>query len=107
MQCLTSNDDIGKIMEKDCYLFFYFTASWCGPCKRIYPEIEKLYLHIKDNTNLNIEFYKIDIDENEELCESWKIKGVPTFYLMKQKSLLGNFSGADINAVKELFTHCQ
>ena len=21
---------------------YYFTASWCGPCKSIYPEIEAL-----------------------------------------------------------------
>jgi len=104
MQCLTSNDDIGKLMEQDCYILFYFTASWCGPCKRILPELEAFYQSILSTKDINIKFYKIDIDENEELCKKWEIMGVPTFILCKKTESLGKLVGADIHKVKALVT---
>ena len=98
MNTITPSDDIGKLMGQDCYLFFYFTASWCAPCKHIYPDIERLSQEHKEK----VQFYKIDIDENEELSSTWNIKSVPTFYLLHNNNLLGSCSGADINKVKEL-----
>ena len=100
MNTITPSDDIGKLMEQDYFLFFYFTASWCGPCKNIYPHIEQLSQEYKGK----IQFYKIDIDENEELSSTWNIKSVPTFYLLHKNNLLGNCSGSDINKVNELLS---
>jgi len=107
MQCLTSNDDIGKIMEQECYILFYFTASWCGPCKRILQDIEKLYHDILTNKDKHVQFYKLDIDENEELCAKWEITGVPTFILCKKTESLGRFSGASMDKVNELLEQCK
>ena len=60
--------------------------------------IERLSQEYKEK----IQFYKIDIDENEELSSTWNIKSVPTFYLLHKNNLLGNCSGADINKVNQL-----
>lgn len=83
----------------DNYLFFYFTATWCGPCKRIYPSIVKLDEGLKEKS---ITFCKVDIDENDEFCEKCNIKSVPTFIIIKDKKILGTTNGADINKVGEL-----
>ena len=38
------NNDIRSVLnkDKDNYILFFFTASWCGPCKKIYPLMEKI-----------------------------------------------------------------
>ena len=73
---------------------FYFTASWCGPCKKITPSIEEISNKLKDKIN----FYKISIDDdsNEEICEKCQIKSVPTFILLKERNSLGIVNGADL-----------
>ena len=81
----------------------YFTASWCGPCKQIYPYV----LNIGEN-NEHILALKIDIDICEELSSKYEISCMPTFKFFKNKSLseCESFSGADsnklINMIKTL-----
>ena len=71
-------NDISVCKDKECHLLFYFTATWCGPCQRIKPILQK----ISDGADPSkLEVYMIDIDENEELAEEFKIRSVPTFYL--------------------------
>lgn len=86
-------------LETDCYHLLYFTATWCGPCKRIYPLIEDL--SDKIDTDI-LKIFKVDLDENEELVEKLKIKSVPTFFLYKQKEYIDQCGGSDILKVKEL-----
>ena len=38
-----------------------FGAPWCGPCKMLAPVLEEV-----SNELTNIEFYKINVDENQE-----------------------------------------
>jgi thioredoxin 1 len=99
---LTPENDITEIMKQDCYLFFYFTASWCGPCKQISPYIEEL-----SNKYTHIQFYKIDIDTNEELSSTWNIKGVPTFYLLHKTNLIAQTSGANKELILQLVEQCK
>ena len=50
-----------------------FFATWCGPCKMLAPVLEQAADQIKDVT-----FYKVDIDEEQELTNQFKIMSVPT-----------------------------
>ena len=92
-------ENIKEVLEDHDYLFFYFTASWCGPCKRILPSIEKLEEGLKEKA---ITFCKVDINENEDFSEKCNIKSVPTFKIIKNKNILGSTNGADIKKVGEL-----
>ena len=96
---IISNNDISHLKDKECLFLFYFTASWCGPCKRICPLIEKLSEGLDSS---KVEIFKVDIDDNGELADELKVKSVPTFYLFKQKELLGQCSGANIKNVHAL-----
>ena len=98
MECITE-ENVKQIIEQPEYLLFYFTASWCGPCQKIKPQIIKLKEGLQTN---NIKFYMIDIDENDTLCEKCNIKSVPTFILFKDKKEIGQCKGANIVPVAEL-----
>ena len=80
---------------------YYFTASWCGPCKSIYPEIESL-----NNKYESVNFYKIDVDdeENEDLCSKYNVTSIPTFLFFKEGIKVGSVKGADIKEVEKIIT---
>ena len=98
MKCITDND-MSVCDDKDCYLLFYFTASWCGPCQKIKPLLEKIS---EGADSSKLEIYMIDIDENDNIASEFKIRSVPSFYLYKDKDLKGQTAGADIKKVQEL-----
>jgi len=98
MKSITEND-ISECKDKKCYLLFYFTATWCGPCQKIKPLLEKISEGADPN---KLEVYMIDIDENDNLASEFKIRSVPTFYLYHKKELKGQTGGADIKKVQEL-----
>ena len=52
--------------------------------------------------NSKIVFYKIDIDENSEYADEYKIRSVPTFLLFNGEEKLGETSGADIKKIGKL-----
>ena len=93
------DNDLSICEGDECYLLFYFTAKWCGPCQRIKPLLQKIS-EGSDSSKLKV--FMIDIDENEDLASNFNIISVPTFYLYKKKELIGQTGGADIKKVQEL-----
>lgn len=96
-----SGDDCFRVLDNNEFILFYFTASWCKPCQRVYPDIIKIINELNTNKVL---FYKIDIsdDDNNELVEKCKVESVPTFMLFKKRSFIDKFSGADSEGFKSL-----
>lgn len=88
---------------KETFFMIYFTAKWCGPCQKVKP----LYNALSEGFDKDVcQFCLCDIDENEELTDSFKIQAVPTFVLMKGNTYVGETAGADIRKVHELLkTH--
>jgi thioredoxin 1 len=68
---------------------FYFTADWCGPCKKTRPIVEELN---KDLSLVNIKI--IDVDSEMELAKQFEIKSVPTFVVIKDNNEIKRVVGA-------------
>lgn len=51
-----------------------FYATWCPPCKALAPLLDQLAEEYKGQ----IEIYKVDIDQEEELTALYNIRTVPT-----------------------------
>lgn len=51
-----------------------FSATWCGPCKRLAPILDELAKTYKGK----IDFYKVDVDQAKELSKIYEINSVPT-----------------------------
>lgn len=63
-----------------CVIDFY--ATWCGPCKKVAPIMEKL----AKEYNGKIIVYKVDVDTEQKLSTILKIRNIPTvFFLEKGK----------------------
>lgn len=65
-----------------------FFAQWCGPCKRLTPFLEQCSKTYKD-----IHFYKIDVDNNEDVCQQFDIKCMPTLVFIKNKKVEHKLEG--------------
>ena len=50
-----------------------FTATWCGPCKRLSPILEELAKEYKGK----IVIYKVDVDKCEDLARAFNISSIP------------------------------
>ena len=61
-----------------------FYGSWCGPCKKMMPYLEKI---AQEKTHI-LKLLKIDIDQNAEIVESKKLDGVPYLELYKEGKLI-------------------
>lgn len=58
-----------------------FYATWCRPCKMMSPIVEQL---AKDYAG-KIDFYKVDIDKEQELAALFGIQSIPTFLFIPMK----------------------
>ena len=81
-------------------LILFFTATWCGPCKKIKPYIyDKL-------TTCSYPCYCLDVDENMEIYGALRakkqIRGVPTLLAFKKGnvSLIPDWSISGANTTE-------
>lgn len=77
-----------KTNSADQVVVVDFFATWCGPCKMLAPVLEKAADELT-----NVQFYKVDIDEEMELANQYKIMTVPTLLFFKGGKLVFQNSG--------------
>jgi len=73
-----------------------FTASWCGPCKRIAPFYDEL--SAKYSKAL---FLKVDVDQCQETAAGQGVTAMPTFLFFRNKTKIDKLQGADNKALEE------
>ncbi len=68
---------------------YYFTADWCGPCKKVRPIVEEL-----NRDQSEVKFQIIDVDSEGELARRFEIKSIPTFILLDDGAEIDRLIGA-------------
>ena len=58
--------------ELPCVVDFY--ATWCGPCRKVSPIMEKI---AKEYDGMLI-IYKIDVDKEPKLASTFSVRSIPT-----------------------------
>ena len=66
------------IGQKDKLIIIDFFAQWCMPCKMFSPVFDKV-----SEQHTEVEFYKLDIDLNEEFVNRYQIDSVPTILFIR------------------------
>jgi thioredoxin 1 len=59
-----------------------FWAAWCGPCKMVAPEMERL----AEKYAGSVDVVKVDVDANPALSQAFNILSIPTIAFFKPGS---------------------
>lgn len=54
-----------------------FWAPWCGPCKMVAPEIEKIAKEYENKIRVG----KVNVDESPELASEYGVMSIPSIFL--------------------------
>lgn len=85
-----------ELIQSEKPVLVDFFATWCGPCKAMHPVLDQLKEEIGEAARI----VKIDVDQQEELAESYRIQTVPTLILFKKGEAVWRHSG--VVSAKEL-----
>ncbi|OLS21316.1 MAG: Thioredoxin C-1 [Candidatus Heimdallarchaeota archaeon LC_3] len=88
-QELIQNDSTPLVV--DCY------ADWCQPCKYSSPLFEKMSKEFP-----LAKFVKVNVDEQPQLAGAFQVRGVPSFFVLRGKNVVGSVVGADIKKLEKL-----
>ena len=84
---LEKGQDFKSLTQNGVTLVDFF-ATWCGPCRMLSPELEKL---AEKRTDINV--IKVDVDEFGELAALYNVRVVPTLVLLKDGANIAVSSG--------------
>ncbi len=86
------------VINSDKVSIVDFWAPWCGYCVRMMPIFEELSDVMGDQVN----FFKVNTDEEIELAQKYKIEVLPTFAIFKNGEIVNRKIGfLPINELKE------
>ena len=79
MEMTNGKVDLNDLTGQSDIVLVCISAIWCGPCKTLSPILDEIQGERSD-----VRIFKIDADENQELCSGLQIRSVPTLLFYKK-----------------------
>lgn len=86
---ITNDNFEQEVMRSDKLVVVDFWATWCGPCRAIGPVVEELAQEYDGDVVVG----KINVDEEGELSERYRIMSIPTIMLFKNGEVVDKLIG--------------
>ena len=80
--------DFEEIINSEELTIVDFSATWCMPCRMLAPILEQ----VADKMD-NVNFYNLDIDDNEDIAKRYRIFSVPTLLAFKEGKMIDSLVG--------------
>lgn len=78
-----------EVLNSDTYVLVDFHATWCSPCKRLHPIVEKF----ADENIGKVKVCEVDIEEAEQITSKYNIRSVPTLIVFKDGKVFNSKIG--------------
>ena len=85
---IVSSKDFKELINSNELIVVDFYADWCGPCRMLSPNIDKLSEEYK-----NIKFAKVNVDDCSELAQELGITSIPAVFFFKDAKVINSFVG--------------
>lgn len=79
-----NNENYEELIKEGIVLVDFY-ADWCGPCKMLGMELEK----IDDKVNI----VKVNVDKFDDLARNYGVMSIPTLILFKDGDMLRKHVG--------------
>nr|QBK85947.1 MAG: thioredoxin [Marseillevirus LCMAC101] len=89
--CSVTTDKTFKkdVLKSDKIVLVDFGATWCGPCKKLSPIVDKVAKEMKDT----ICVFKVDVDESPKISKKYKVVAVPFLIIFKNGKSIATKEG--------------
>jgi thioredoxin 1 len=87
---ITDSNFEQEVLKSSKPVMLDFWAAWCGPCRAIAPDIDKLAKEYEGRAVVG----KVDVDANDETPQRYGIRNIPTVLFFKNGELVDKLVGA-------------
>jgi thioredoxin 1 len=78
-----------KALQAEGLVLVDFSATWCGPCRRLGPELDAAAEELKDKAT----FLKLDVDEASGVATRFGVQGIPNLTFFRSGKVVDSIVG--------------
>lgn len=87
---ITNENFEDEVLKSDLPVLVDFSATWCGPCRRMEPIIEEIAKEYEGK----VKVCTADVDQCTDIAKKFGIMAVPTFMMFKDGQAAAQTQGS-------------